>query len=116
METAHKLDAIVLDKTGTITRGEPALTDVLARGELGEEELLRLVASAERRSEHPLAEAIVRGAEERGVDLLQPDEFESVIGKGVRVVLSERSRRRPQDQRRPCGGSLCFVQRSSSSW
>ncbi len=60
LETAHKLDAIVLDKTGTITRGEPALTDVIARGAVGEDELLRLVASAERRSEHPLAQAIVR--------------------------------------------------------
>ena len=85
LETAHKLDAIVLDKTGTITRGEPALTDVISFNGMPEQELLRLVASAERRSEHPLAEAIVRGAGERELDLIEPDAFESVTGKGVRV-------------------------------
>ena len=63
LEMAHRLDVIVLDKTGTITRGEPALTDVLAEGWMDPDELLRLVASAERGSEHPLGEAIVaRGA------------------------------------------------------
>ena len=90
LETAHKLQTIVLDKTGTITRGEPALTDVIARGPVDEGELLRLVASAERSSEHPLAEAIVRGAEERGIALADPAEFESVTGKGVRVTVDGR--------------------------
>ena len=85
LETAQRLDVIVLDKTGTITGGEPSLTDVVATGEIGERELLRLVASAERSSEHPLAAAIVQGAEQRGVDLVDPSEFESVTGKGVRV-------------------------------
>ncbi|MCC6238086.1 MAG: heavy metal translocating P-type ATPase [Dehalococcoidia bacterium] len=91
LETAHRLGALVLDKTGTITRGEPALTDVIARGALEEHELLRLVASAERSSEHPLAQAIVRGAEERGVTLAEPSDFESVTGKGVRVRVDGRA-------------------------
>ena len=90
LETAHRLSVIVLDKTGTITRGEPALTDVIARGALDEDELLGLVASAERSSEHPLAEAIVRGAQERGLELTEPEEFESVTGKGVRVRVGGR--------------------------
>ena len=91
LETAHKLDAIVLDKTGTITRGEPALTDVLAMGRLAEDEVLGLVASAERSSEHPLAEAIVRGADERGVTLAEPEDFESVTGKGIKATVGGRS-------------------------
>jgi P-type Cu+ transporter len=91
LETAHKLDAIVLDKTGTITRGQPALTDVLATGRLGEDELLGLVASAERSSEHPLAEAIVRGASERGVAAEHPELFESVTGKGIRAAVRGRN-------------------------
>jgi Cu+-exporting ATPase len=87
LETAHKLQTIVLDKTGTITRGEPALTDVVVTGTLAEDDLLRLVASAERSSEHPLAQAIVRGAEERGLRLTEPADFESVTGKGIRVAV-----------------------------
>ena len=65
LETAHKLDTIVLDKTGTITKGKPALTDVVALVGFDEDDLLRLVASAERSSEHPLAQAIVAGARAR---------------------------------------------------
>ena len=73
LETAHKLDTIILDKTGTITAGAPALTDVIVVGGFGEDELLRLVASAERSSEHPLGAAIVAGAIERGLDLRRAD-------------------------------------------
>jgi Cu+-exporting ATPase len=91
LETAHKLDVIVLDKTGTITRGEPAVTDVVATESLGEAELLTLAASAERSSEHPLAEAIVRGAEERSLELAEPESFESVTGKGIRATVLGRS-------------------------
>jgi Cu+-exporting ATPase len=91
LETAHKLDAIVLDKTGTITRGEPALTDVVAAGDLGEGEFLRLAASAERSSEHPLSAAIVAGAQERGADLTPVVDFQSVTGKGVRGVIDGRA-------------------------
>src|SRR5918996_1073582 len=69
LEAAHKLTTIVLDKTGTLTRGEPQLTDVVVTNGLGEDWLLRLAASAESTSEHPLGEAIVRGARERGLPL-----------------------------------------------
>ncbi len=89
LETAHRVGTVVLDKTGTITRGEPRLTDVVAR--LGsEEELLGLVAAAERVSEHPLGEAVVRGARERGVEVVEPDGFDSVTGKGVRATVAGR--------------------------
>ena len=88
LETAHKLQTVILDKTGTITRGQPALTDVVVRNGLAEAELLQLVASAERSSEHPLAEAIVRGAEDRDLRLAEPSNFESVTGKGVRVAVN----------------------------
>jgi P-type Cu+ transporter len=83
LETAHKLNTIVLDKTGTITKGEPALTDVVPVGSTSEGELVRLVASAERSSEHPLGGAIVRGAEERGISPVEPSEFDSVTGQGI---------------------------------
>ena len=90
LETAHKLDTIVLDKTGTITKGEPALTDVVASNGMDETVLLRLVASAERASEHPLGEAIVRGASDRGIDLAEPEGFQSVTGKGIDVTVEGR--------------------------
>jgi Cu+-exporting ATPase len=90
LETAHKLEAIVLDKTGTITRGEPALTDVVALDHAGEEELLRLVAAAERSSEHPLGAAIVAAAEGRGISLPEPAEFDSVTGRGLRALVEDR--------------------------
>jgi P-type Cu+ transporter len=83
LETAHKLDTIVLDKTGTITRGEPALTDVVAADGFAENDFLRIVASAERQSEHPLAAAIVRGAEERGLDFAKPENFNALEGRGI---------------------------------
>jgi Cu+-exporting ATPase len=91
LETAHKLNTVVLDKTGTITKGEPALTDVVPAGSASEDELLRLVASAERSSEHPLGEAIVRGAEERGVSLVEPSEFDSVTGRGIEATVDGRA-------------------------
>ena len=87
LESAHKLRTIILDKTGTITKGEPALTDVVAQGGLADDELLRYVASVERSSEHPLGEAIVRGANERGLEVVDPQDFDSVTGKGVRGVV-----------------------------
>ena len=91
LETAHKLTTIVLDKTGTITKGSPELTDVVPVGSLVERDLLRLAGSAERSSEHPLGEAIVRGAEARGIDLPEPAEFQSVTGKGIRVKVDGRT-------------------------
>ncbi len=86
LETAHKLNAVVLDKTGTITKGAPALTDVVTDG-LDEEAFLRLVASAERSSEHPLASAIVAGSEARGIGLGDVSAFDSVTGQGVRATV-----------------------------
>jgi Cu+-exporting ATPase len=77
LETAHKLDAILLDKTGTITVGKPSLTDVITVNGFDEDELLRLAASAELSSEHPLSTAIVEGARQRGVTLAEPTEFDS---------------------------------------
>jgi P-type Cu+ transporter len=90
LETAHKLEVIVLDKTGTITRGQPALTDVVPGPGFDEATLLRLVASAERSSEHPLGEAIVRGAADRGIGLAEPTEFQSITGEGIRVTVEGR--------------------------
>ncbi|MDI1240761.1 MAG: heavy metal translocating P-type ATPase [bacterium] len=90
LETAHKLDTVVLDKTGTITKGEPSLTDVVAF-DFDENELLRLIASAEDSSEHPLASAIVAGAKERGLELVRAEKFNAVEGRGVEAVVDERS-------------------------
>ncbi len=87
LETAHKLRTIILDKTGTITRGEPVLTDVVPEPGFSEDDLLRYVASVERSSEHPLGEAIVRGATERGLAPEDPTEFDSITGKGVRGTI-----------------------------
>jgi P-type Cu+ transporter len=91
LERAHKLTTVVLDKTGTLTKGEPELTDVAATNGLPERELLRLVASAERGSEHPLGEAIVRGAEERGIELAEARGFDAPTGRGVRAEVEGRN-------------------------
>ncbi len=90
LETAHRLTTIVLDKTGTITRGRPAVTDVLTAGEVAEDELLRLAASAERGSEHPLGEALVRNAEERGIVITSASEFAAVAGHGIEATVEGR--------------------------
>ncbi len=91
LETAQKIDTVVLDKTGTLTRGAPALTDVMVIGDLTEDNLLRLAASAEQSSEHPLGGAIIAGAKARGLELVQPTDFESVTGKGVRATIDGRT-------------------------
>jgi Cu+-exporting ATPase len=85
LEVAGRLNAVVLDKTGTITRGEPHVTELVPRPGLDADELLRLAASAEARSEHPLAQAIVRAARERGIALSEPDGFEAQAGRWVRA-------------------------------
>ncbi len=87
LEGAHKLDTVILDKTGTLTKGRPELTDVVATNGLSEDGLLRLLASAERGSEHPLGEAIVRGARDKGLALAEADGFEAVTGGGVRAEV-----------------------------
>lgn len=90
LETTRRINAIVLDKTGTITKGEPSVTDIVPANGLSEDELLRLVASVEVGSEHPLAEAIVAFSEERNLDLPKAEAFESVTGKGVRATVEGR--------------------------
>jgi P-type Cu+ transporter len=87
LETAHKLDTIVLDKTGTITAGRPALTDVRPAGSWGEDELLALVAAAEADSEHPLGAAIVTSARDRGLALATAGGFGSLTGKGIQATV-----------------------------
>ncbi|MDR1471395.1 MAG: heavy metal translocating P-type ATPase [Synergistaceae bacterium] len=89
LETTHKIDAIVFDKTGTITEGHPEVTDVVVPGG-GDEERTRLIqvtASAERGSEHPLGEAIVRRADELGVPSLKVERFQSLTGLGIEAVI-----------------------------
>jgi P-type Cu+ transporter len=87
LETASRLEVVVLDKTGTITKGKPELTDVLPLDGYDGGELLRLAAVADRRSEHPLAEAIVSGARARGVEVGEPEHFNAVPGHGVEAVV-----------------------------
>ncbi len=83
IETMRKIDTLVVDKTGTLTLGRPKLTGVVAAVDMEETRLLKLAASLEKSSEHPLAAAIVAGAEEKGISLITPEEFDSVTGKGV---------------------------------
>ena len=82
LELAHSVEVVVLDKTGTLTSGKPAVTDVVSE-EIGEDALLALAASAERPSEHPLGQAIVSAARERGLPISEADEFTSLTGYGV---------------------------------
>jgi Cu+-exporting ATPase len=91
LEVLGKVDTLVVDKTGTLTEGRPALVSVVAVEGFQEDEILRLAASLERNSEHPLAEAIVRGAEDRGVALVRSEEFDSITGKGVTGTVDGRS-------------------------
>jgi len=87
LETAHKLNAIVLDKTGTITRGEPAVTDVLAVEGYETEEILGLSASAEKGSEHPLGEAILKKAREDDLNLADANDFNAIPGHGIEAII-----------------------------
>ncbi|WP_234531943.1 heavy metal translocating P-type ATPase [Streptomyces shenzhenensis] len=91
LETAHKLDTVVLDKTGTVTAGKPVLTDVRTAEEFDESELLRLVAAAEADSEHPLAQAVVAGVRDRGIRPPAATGFDSVTGKGVQATVDGRA-------------------------
>ncbi|WP_289019561.1 heavy metal translocating P-type ATPase [uncultured Ornithinimicrobium sp.] len=90
LENAHKLDTVVLDKTGTITKGAPSLTDVLPAPGFSPQELLTLVAAVEASSEHPLASAIVTGARERGLSLPEATAFDSITGQGVCALVGGR--------------------------
>jgi P-type Cu+ transporter len=88
LEAAHKITTVVLDKTGTITNGKPVLTDVIVESDMGEEEFLRLVGSAEKPSEHPLAQAIVSGIKEKNISLIDPVEFKAIPGYGIKAVVN----------------------------
>lgn len=90
LESAHRLTTIVLDKTGTITKGEPEVTDIITIGDLEENELLQLAASAEKGSEHPLGEAIVSGAKERGLKLEEVTQFQAIPGHGIEGYIEEK--------------------------
>jgi len=96
LETAARIDTVVMDKTGTLTKGEPEVTDIITDG-IDESRLLALTAAVERESEHPLAQAIVVDAERRGIEVLQAEDFDSVPGHGAlatvdghRVVVGNR--------------------------
>ena len=90
LETAHKIKTVVLDKTGTITKGKPVLTDLKIYGNYNENEVLQLAASAESKSEHPLAEAIVNKAEEKNIELKKHEKFRAMPGYGIRVQMDEK--------------------------
>ena len=90
LEAAYQLDTIVLDKTGTITVGKPSLTDLLPLGDLNRPDLLRLIASAEQHSEHPLAQAILEAAKEEGLDLLPVSHFEAMVGRGLSAQVEDK--------------------------
>jgi len=91
LERFAKVDTLIVDKTGTLTEGKPRLVAVLPDEGHDETEVLRLAATLEKGSEHPLAEAIVDGAEERGIDLGKAEDFEAITGKGVKGVVAGRS-------------------------
>ncbi|MFS0728300.1 heavy metal translocating P-type ATPase [Paenibacillus sp. 1P07SE] len=90
LENTRNINTIVLDKTGTVTKGKPALTDVFPEQGFAEEEVLALVASAENSSEHPLAEAIVNGAKARGIQITEADSFEAIPGYGIQAAMGGR--------------------------
>ena len=87
LEMAHRIDTVVFDKTGTITEGKPKLTDVISSGDLQDDELLRLAASAELHSEHPLGDAIVEGAKEKWLKLAEIEKFNSITGMGIEALV-----------------------------
>ncbi|MBM6614960.1 copper-translocating P-type ATPase [Desemzia sp. RIT804] len=87
LETTHKIETIVFDKTGTITEGKPKVTDIVTANGISENVLLMLTASAEKGSEHPLGEAIVKGAEERGLDFIKTENFNAIPGHGIEVTI-----------------------------
>ena len=90
LETAHKLKSIVFDKTGTITKGQPEVTDIIALGKLSEKKVLEIAGSLEKSSEHPLAEAIVNKAKQEKVALKKVVNFQAIVGKGVKAKIENK--------------------------
>ncbi len=91
LETAHKLTTIVMDKTGTLTKGQPSVTDIIETDGYKREEILRYAASAEKGSEHPLGEAIVNQAREENLPLIDPRNFKAIAGHGIEATIDGRS-------------------------
>jgi Cu+-exporting ATPase len=87
LETSHRINTVVMDKTGTITKGEPEVTDIIVHYGMDEETVLRITASAEKSSEHPVARAIVKHAEKLELDLDEPEHFEAIPGGGIRAKV-----------------------------
>lgn len=88
LERTHRITTVVLDKTGTVTKGKPELTDIVVEKEFDKNTFLQLVASAEKQSEHPIAEAIVNGIKEKRIDLLEVEEFETIPGYGIKAKVN----------------------------
>ncbi len=88
LENTQSIDTVVLDKTGTVTKGEPTLTDIFVTDGFKEEEVLQLIGTAENQSEHPLAQAIVNGVKEKGITLLETTDFEALPGFGIRAAVN----------------------------
>lgn len=91
LQNSQRVTTVVLDKTGTITKGEPDVTDIIAYGDYSEDELLKLAASAEKGSEHPLGEAIVNSAKEKGLQLQDGKNFTAIPGHGIQVEIDQQS-------------------------
>ncbi|MGG1574334.1 heavy metal translocating P-type ATPase [Fictibacillus sp. NRS-1165] len=90
LETTSRIDTIILDKTGTVTNGTPELTDVILMQPFTEEEVLKLVGAAEKNSEHPLAQAILQGIQEKGIQLPSSSEFDAIPGYGIQAVVDDK--------------------------
>lgn len=90
LETVHKLDTIVFDKTGTLTKGEPEVTDIVLVNDFSEKDILQYAACAEKNSEHPLAEAIIKKAKEKAIKVLDPEQFNAIEGHGIEANLDGR--------------------------
>lgn len=90
LETTHKINTIVFDKTGTITEGKPVVTDIVVMDNINEDELLKVAASAEKSSEHPLGEAIVRKCEEKNLGFYKIDKFMALPGHGIEVIIDNK--------------------------
>jgi Cu+-exporting ATPase len=90
LETAHQLNTIVLDKTGTLTKGEPSVTDIIGSEKFTKNQILILAASAEKGSEHPLGEAIVKKAREEDLNLLDPKDFQAIAGYGIEAMVDSK--------------------------
>ena len=90
LETTHHIDTVIVDKTGTVTNGKPELTDVIVAKVVNEEEFLSFIGAAEKQSEHPLAEAIVKGIQDKGISLRAVQQFEAIPGYGVKTIVDQK--------------------------